>query len=160
METTLSAIVKWQRDIGNTGEFRHDESVVKHIGYLCEEVAELLEAVGHGDEAETVSKIAESFKALQIKSGTLPLSREKVIACLDGFADVLWFSVAGMLRCGACPYEVLERVQESNDSKRLPDGKFKRDLHGKILKPEGYFPPDFSGLTLSKQIGESSDRVG
>ena len=85
--------------------------------------------------------------ATRMKGGHIPvivqgLCREDL---LDSLADQIVTAVgvghcAGMNTVVAC-----ERVNRSNWTKAV-DGKFQRNEHGKIIKPDTYVPPDLNGL--------------
>ena len=45
MNDVINQLIKWQYDIGNTE--RNDEMAVRHIGFVFEECAENLRAIGH-----------------------------------------------------------------------------------------------------------------
>lgn len=59
--------------------------------------------------------------------------------------DILVVTVGWLLSAGVDAEEAWRRVNESNMSK-LTDGKLVKREDGKVLKPEGYKPPDMSGL--------------
>lgn len=47
-------------------------------------------------------------------------------------------------RCGIDFMPVFKEVHRSNMSKVMPNGKVKKDEGGKVIKPEGYSPPDIA----------------
>lgn len=59
--------------------------------------------------------------------------------------DLLVVTIGMIISLGLNPQDVWNAVHQSNMSK-LVDGKIVRREDGKILKPEGYKPPDMSKL--------------
>jgi predicted HAD superfamily Cof-like phosphohydrolase len=133
-------MINWQKDIGATE--RNDEMIIKHVGYVLEECAEIIKALGlPGHAAVTIESLR--LKCWKDSSMAQPIPKEALIEAVDGFSDIGVFAVAGLVRCGVDPIAALEEVQSSNDSKRLEDGTFMRDGNGKIMKPKHYVAPDF-----------------
>ena len=64
----------------------------------------------------------------------------------DGIADSVYVLAGTMLEFGY-PAEVWDEVQQANMRKVDPEtGKVRRREDGKILKPEGWTPPDIKGV--------------
>jgi len=63
----------------------------------------------------------------------------------DGLADMVWV-IMGMASTLDMDFnDIWEEVKRSNMSK-FPDGVAVRDENGKIMKPEGYFPPNIAEI--------------
>lgn len=61
-------------------------------------------------------------------------------------ADLIW-TVLGMCNRWGIPFDAVWRtVADSNWSKIKPDGTVDRRADGKIIKPDGYRPPDLAAL--------------
>lgn len=104
------------------------------IRLLLEEVHELAESVGI------------SFTLPHLYSAGTPNYPVRIVDTLDALTDIRYI-LAGTyhtygLACVAQP--AWDEVQRSNMSKVGPDGKVIRRDDGKILKPDGYVPPNLS----------------
>jgi len=70
-----------------------------------------------------------------------------VKALSDGLADLIYVCVGCALEYGIPLDRVGDEVQRSNMAKVDPlTGAVRRRLDGKILKPEGWTPPDIAGV--------------
>lgn len=141
--SVLEKIVQWQLDTGSDVAPDSDMAA-KHIGFVLEECGEAIDAVTHG---VSIIKTDAFFWKARGSDGALYTSLE-FEALADAFADMAIYAIAGLMRCGYDPIKTLEAVQKSNDSKRMPDGSFLRNEHGKIIKPAHYKAPDFSGAKI------------
>ena len=75
-----------------------------------------------------------------IKEGNL-------VAIADGLADSIYVLVGTALEYGIPLHKVWDAVQEANMAKVDPTtGKVLRREDGKVLKPEGWTPPDIAGI--------------
>jgi predicted HAD superfamily Cof-like phosphohydrolase len=94
---------------------------------MVEELGELLEAMADGD----------------------------VVDALDALCDLRYVTDGTVLELGFAPTFDLAfaEVHRSNMSK-VVDGKVQRDPMGKVLKPEGYTPPDLAGLLGRPRSGK------
>lgn len=128
-----------------------DKDFNTQLGCHFEEFAEMLECLAGGTDA-----IAAAMAALHatidglatgLKAGTIELHIpvERREAFLDSLAD----QVVTAIGTGHCARmrtsEAIRRVNSSNWSKFV-DGHPVFDANGKIAKPEGYHPPDLTGL--------------
>ena len=68
-----------------------------------------------------------------------PLNKEKLINVLDGLGDTLVVVHGLAYSLGLDPFEIKERIDESNLSKISVDGVIKRRSDGKILKDMAVF---------------------
>lgn len=61
----------------------------------------------------------------------------------DAFIDAIYFAIGGLVDMGIDPSPIWSLVQAANMAKVQPDGSVKRrESDGKILKPDGWVPPD------------------
>jgi predicted HAD superfamily Cof-like phosphohydrolase len=72
----------------------------------------------------------------------------------DAFIDVIYFAVGGLVNLGIRPGELWAIVHAANMAKLWPDGRPRWRDDGKIIKPEGWEPPE-PKLTaaVDRQIG-------
>lgn len=108
--------------IGNVPAFPSGERCELRCDLIAEEVKETLDAVKALDMVETA----------------------------DGIVDSIYVLIGAALELGLPLAELFAEVQRSNMAKavRQADGSYKvvRRADGKILKPEGWTPPDIAGV--------------
>jgi len=126
--------------------------VLLPVNLVVEEFFETLQALG--DTPDCV----EEHEALEFaKLATMqPLKRlsqhpANLVSLADGVIDLIVVAVRLGLSFGL-PMEALwAEVQRSNMAKSV-DGQVRRREDGKILKPEGWTPPDIAGVLRRAQI--------
>jgi hypothetical protein len=119
------------------------------LGCHLEEIGEMLEQLAGVDEfshalvvraTAVIHKLAEA-----LKHGNAAVHILDRCQFLDSLADQIVTST-GVGHCARMNItEAVRRVNDSNWTKTV-NGEFVRDMHGKIQKPEGYKPPDLTGL--------------
>ena len=65
-------------------------------------------------------------------------------------ADIIYIVCGTAVSYGIPLDKVFEAVHRSNMAKLGPDGKPRRREDGKILKPEGWTPPDIKSILWNK----------
>lgn len=141
----LESIDCWQRAADPTPTIG---SMSKGLGYFLEEFNETLKSIKldaahdmHRREAWTlIEYLANSLKAGQ--SQVVAMDRGEVI---DGLADTIVTAVGFGYRAGMNVPEATCRVDKANWDKYV-DGKPLKNADGKVVKPEGWQPPDHTGL--------------
>lgn len=68
-----------------------------------------------------------------------------VVQVADGLADLIYVAVGLGITYGIPLEEVFAEVQRTNMAK-FPGGVVKRRPDGKVLKPDGWKPPDIVGI--------------
>lgn len=74
--------------------------------------------------------------------------REALAEVADGLADLIYVAVGAALELGIPLAAVWEEVHRSNMAKVRPPIRVRED--GKVLKPEGWTPPDVLGAVFGK----------
>lgn len=69
---------------------------------------------------------------------------------LDGICDSIWCLIQLAHNMGLPFEEAWEQVRKSNMAKITADGRVRRREDGKILKPDGWIPPDILSLVKSR----------
>lgn len=87
----------------------------------------------------------EEYKEVQFA-----LMNFDLVGMADGIADLIYVLLGTAVSAGIDMESIWNAVQRTNMAK-LHDGKVKRRADGKILKPEGWKPPDIKAL-LDAQI--------
>lgn len=65
-----------------------------------------------------------------------------VFDAADAYLDIAYFAIGGLVEMGINPGPLWQIVHAANMAKLQPDGTVKRREDGKIIKPEGWVPPD------------------
>ncbi|MBN1332459.1 MAG: hypothetical protein JW971_01735 [Synergistales bacterium] len=65
-----------------------------------------------------------------------------IYAQADAMIDLIYFALGTMVEMGIPPEELFDAVQHANMQKLWPDGKAHFREDGKIIKPEGWEPPE------------------
>lgn len=80
------------------------------------------------------------------------LDKGDLVAIADGGIDSIVTIIGTLLACGIDPRPHWDEVQRTNMAKRDPaTGEVKRRADGKILKPEGWTPPDLESIIRAQQ---------
>lgn len=74
----------------------------------------------------------------------------------DAYLDIVYFAIGGLVEMGINPGELWRIVHGANMAKVQPDGSVKRREDGKIIKPEGWVPPDND---LKAEIARQLERI-
>jgi predicted HAD superfamily Cof-like phosphohydrolase len=98
--------------------------------------------IGWGDQSRLYMKlIAEEYSEL------LDAYQERdIVEVADACADLKWV-IEGLEHTLNIPQqEVWDEVSRSNLQKIMPDGKVHKREDGKVMKPEGWTPPNIKAI--------------
>lgn len=70
------------------------------------------------------------------------LDADNVYDQADAMIDLIYFALGTLVEMGVPPQELFDVVQKANMKKLWPDGKPRFREDGKIIKPEGWEPPE------------------
>lgn len=102
-------------------------------------------------EALRMNLIEEEFRELKEA-----ISARDIVAIADACADLKYVILGFEIEYGIPAPEVWSEVHRSNMAKVDPEtGKVRKRADGKILKPEGWLPPNIAGIIA--QAGKDSD---
>jgi len=89
-------------------------------------------------------------------------SLENQAEVLDGICDGVYVLLGAALAFRLPAHAGFLEVQRSNMAKLQPDGSVLRREDGKVLKPEGWTPPDLLGVLMyyHEHLGEHQYRNG
>ncbi len=125
----------------NSPQWPGDERAQLRWNMTCEELGELGDALGCNHDR--VREVVQKLQALQVQPFKSELgSKSQLIDVADALADKIYIDVGTALEFGIPLDRVWSEVQRANMAKVGPDGKVMRRADGKILKPEGWSPPD------------------
>lgn len=123
---------------------RDTRQLCLYTGLQCEELAEKLEVIL--GESDPNVRALHLLGAL-FKNGFLEdtVKRADQVKLLDADMDQVWVSIGAAISLGANVSRAWETLAQNNLSKINPEtGKALKDSNGKVIKPPGYLPPDFS----------------
>ncbi len=130
-----------EQPIKDSPGFPDKERVHLQTKLVVEEVCELLDALygGDGGIREKFSSMTPSY------NGDVKDLTEVSDAC----ADIIYVVVGLSLALGIPLNEIWTEVHKSNMEK-FHDGVLLKRADGKVIKPEGWKPPDIMGIIKSK----------
>lgn len=97
---------------------------------------------GEGAKKGEINEMADAWNAF-----TVSRSLEHLVEFVDGAIDSIYVILWTLNKLGVPADLCWKLVQDSNMAKLGPDGKpIKNPETGKIMKPEGWKPPDLFGL--------------
>lgn len=79
------------------------------------------------------------------------IANRDLVETADAMADLIYVIVGAAIEFGIPLALVWRAVQSANMAKVGPDGKVHRREDGKILKPEGWRPPDIASIIRKAQ---------
>lgn len=116
------------------------------VGLVFEEACEFVEACGF-----RVS-LAWSPVAERHSWGLERVRKPDLVAAIDALCDMLYVIIGTFVAWGLNPQPFWDEVHRSNMAKLGPGATFRED--GKMLKPEGWKPPDLR-LVLEDEIAQA-----
>lgn len=116
----------------------HPEIVRKSLRLVAEEFFELLEASSLGD--------FETERELVMKKLDVLCVDVDLVETADALADIAYVTEAAFQSFGINSEPVMAEVHRTNMLKT--GGKRRED--GKILKPDGWLPPDIEGVLVAQ----------
>jgi predicted HAD superfamily Cof-like phosphohydrolase len=124
----------------STPQVPSDDRVRLRMRMLLEETLECLDACFVDDHVTTdqLKRLVESYIDKNEVSVDLPL-------LIDGFGDVDYIVEGNRLEFGTDGQPIADAIHKANMAKVGPDGWIVRREDGKVLKPEGWTPPDIEG---------------
>ena len=127
------------------GEFGQDPIDAPQFEFLARLVLEELLEIGATcmtvDEAKVL--IANIVSADQKTKATSPNHADQ----MDGLVDLIYVTLNFASRKGWNLQPIFDAVHQANMAKRDPVTlKFKRNEHGKIIKPDGWTPPNINDV--------------
>lgn len=140
--------VKTFNEIAGTNQEFNPKMVSLYMGLVLEESAEMLEALGLGDDEvvdllERMNAVSHLFKCNEFEESILSCIDR--VAFLDGAVDTAVVSIGAGISVGSDIEGACHEVADSNLTKYvLVDGDYVvlKDGNGKITKPPTYLKPE------------------
>lgn len=126
---------------GNTDDQFNVRQAAMYFGLQLEEMAEKLETLGFVNMVAQLDMLGRDFKAGVHDHLFASVDRKTL---LDDDVDQLVVTVGSLISQGADVQGACREVNRANMSKVFPDGTLHKDANGKIVKPEGWTPPDLT----------------
>lgn len=79
------------------------------------------------------------------------IATDDLAAATDALIDIMYVTIGAAVTWGVHLHGPWTEVQRTNMAK-APDGVVRRREDGKILKPEGWKPPDMEGVLKSQKM--------
>jgi len=134
--------------VSSTPTLPSAEEVQNRVNYIAEELVEALGAMAN-NQGELMGMVTNLIYAIdaaedkQVNSGFVTGDENKLIALVDAFTDVNYFTSGTFSILGVEPQPMFDIVQDANMAKLGEDGKpIYRESDGKIMKPEGWEAPE------------------
>lgn len=125
--------------IGESPMVPDPETVQLRLRLVAEEFFEFLAA--HG----VPTNYAHETVLERIENAALDGFMVDLVEAADAMADLDYVIEGTRIAYGIDGVPVAKEVHRSNMQKRWPDGTVHRNEHGKVIKPEGWTPPDIAG---------------
>lgn len=112
------------------------------VGMCASELVEMAQTVCDTPE-EAMSMVSEGVKVDLNRDYKRPTDKFDVIAeQADAAVDCWYYMLNAFCKTNTNLSRVFDVVHAANMAKKFPDGTFHKRDDGKILKPEGWTPPD------------------
>lgn len=152
MIDAIQSITQFNKLAGNTNTEFNPRQIAMYTGLQLEELAEKIDTIAagtHDGEAKhTLQSIASYLDdwGRDFKSGfyDFEVATADPHKLLDDDVDQFVVTVGSLLSQGADINGAINEVNRANMAKVWPDGTMHRDANGKIVKPEGWTPPDLT----------------
>lgn len=115
--------------------------------WTAEELVEFLYATAKGEKADFLNMVEVLKDSIDKTAAKIIEKGEPVedvlVAQADALTDINYFTQGSFVIMGVDPQPLFDIVQKANMAKLFPDGKPRyREEDGKIIKPEGWMPPE------------------
>lgn len=123
-----------------------DEVARFRLNFLCEELAEFMDAMGFAAPASTIKNVGKAVKAWKDRADPLNVREQDLEKAADALADLVYVAL-GTAHMMGLPFEaVWAEVQRANMTKVRATGdddpRSKRGSSLDVVKPEGWKAPD------------------
>lgn len=158
MDNPIESTAKWFH-AANQQPAEPEPSVRQVAFYIGMQMEELGEKVGavQAHMGAILKGYGNNFKmgAMDSQVAAAMADPEKVKEMLDGDLDLLWVSIGAGRALGCDVPGGYAAVTEANWAKKWDDGEFHNDpTTSKVLKPEGWTPPDLTPFVHPSLRGE------
>lgn len=135
----IDSITQWVDGVG------HHDNTRLYAALTMEETKEILESLGHRNlnvrrDIQAAIEVLDGISfALRHKEGML----SDRLDLLDAALDTAWVALClAKTLTGDRLAEAWSELHRSNVTAKQVDGKFIKDISGKVMKPDGWSPPN------------------
>lgn len=97
-------------------------------------------------------KVVDLRKSLILEEAREFAESQDLVAFADALADLLYVTYGAAVSFGIDLERVFNEVHRSNMTKVEPDGKVRKNKHGKVVKGEHYSKPNISDVLASQKM--------
>lgn len=116
-----------------------------YLGMQLEELAEKLDVIPElVFLGERMHDAAKRLRKAEYDDAVWTAFLANPKAFLDSDGDLVWVTIGAAEAAGANLDGAYARIDDANWRKQFDDGTFHLDKDGKVLKPEGWEPPDLT----------------
>ena len=119
------------RNAQNVAQFRHANRL--HVGVVP-------------NSAEADLELHARLLTEEVSEFAIAVKEKNPHEILDALADIIYVAHGAALDCGYDVDAALNLVHDANMRKLGPDGRPILNENGKVMKPDGWTPPDLSSL--------------
>lgn len=149
----IESIRKFNKLAGNTDDCFNVRQAAMYMGLQCEELAEKFKSLGLYAFSTRLDQLGLEFKQGEFDENFHNVDRH---AIMDDDIDLFVVTVGSLLSQGVDIEGAIGEVNRANMSKVFPDGTMHRDANGKIIKPEGWTPPNLDPFYCDRNCDVSS----
>jgi predicted HAD superfamily Cof-like phosphohydrolase len=131
-----------------------DERVRLRLRLVLEEAFELIEACGGLRSPLSLKQLRDDVFVLITRCGV----KVDLVAAADALADLDYVVEGTRLEFGIDGAPIAAEVHRSNMAKVWPDGSVKKNDDGKVLKPDGWTPPDIRAELVKQHTPAHADK--
>lgn len=92
----------------------------------------------------------------EVRELQVAVDKRDTVEVADALADIIYLCYGMGIECGFPMHEIVDEVHYSNMAKLGPDGKPILRADGKVIKPEGWEPPNIKEILETRGYREAS----
>jgi predicted HAD superfamily Cof-like phosphohydrolase len=154
----IESVAVFMRASGFEITERNTRLAALYTGLQLEELAEKMHAIGLTGTADYLHEESGDFKAGKYDQLFADLSPDQDEHLLDADIDLAWVSLGGSFALGADVAGAAAEVAHANLAKRGKDGMMMKNEQGKVIKPEGWKPPEMAQFTHANHRKNKRER--
>jgi predicted HAD superfamily Cof-like phosphohydrolase len=154
----IESVAVFMRASGFEITERNTRLAALYTGLQLEELAEKMHAIGVVGLADYLHSASENFKTGIYDHVFACLSPDQDEHLLDADIDLAWVSLGGSFALGADVAGAANEVAHANLAKRGKDGMMMKNEQGKVVKPDGWKPPEMAQFTHANHRKNKRER--
>jgi len=150
--TNAVRIAKGDKEYPSIPSPMNKDEVLFLVGMVISELSELVDTISSSSR-ETRSLIERCLHVDPSKHKEYPTNVEKIAAQADAMGDAWYYMCDAACKKGINISDVFNIIHQANMNK-LVNGKVILREDGKVLKPEGWVPPDQQIIDYFRELNE------